>query len=98
MQEFRVESNSYPAEFGTGTGGQVKVVTKSGAKPFHGSLFEYLRNDALDAPQLLRHVAADDGSVIDELEIEPASVRRIDRRTDRARTGRSSSAASKGTS
>ena len=31
VQEFRVESNSYPAEFGTGTGGQVNVVTKSGS-------------------------------------------------------------------
>ena len=31
VQEFRVESNNYPAEFGTGTGGQVSVVTKSGS-------------------------------------------------------------------
>ena len=50
VQEFRVESNSYPAEFGTGTGGQVNVVTKSGSNVVHGSLFEYLRNDRLDAP------------------------------------------------
>jgi hypothetical protein len=50
VQEFRVESNSYPAEYGTGTGGQVNVVTKSGANTVHGSLFEYYRNDALDAP------------------------------------------------
>lgn len=49
VQEFRVDSNSYPAEYGTGTGGQVSVVTKSGSNQFHGSLFEYLRNDALDA-------------------------------------------------
>ncbi|MBI1765794.1 MAG: TonB-dependent receptor [Acidobacteria bacterium] len=49
VQEFRVDSNSYPAEFGTGTGGQVSVVTKSGGNQFHGSVFEYLRNDALDA-------------------------------------------------
>jgi len=49
VQEFRVESNSYPAEYGTGTGGQVTVVTKSGSNAFHGSVFEYLRNDALDA-------------------------------------------------
>ena len=50
VQEFRVESNSYPAEFGTGTGGQVNVVTKSGSNTAHGSLFEYYRNDRLDAP------------------------------------------------
>ncbi len=49
VQEFRVDSNSYPAEYGTGTGGQVNVVTKSGSNKFHGSVFEYLRNDALDA-------------------------------------------------
>ena len=49
VQEFRVDSNNYPAEFGTGTGGQISVVTKSGSNAFHGSVFEYLRNDALDA-------------------------------------------------
>jgi len=49
VQEFRVESNNYPAEYGTGTGGQVSVVTKSGGNVFHGSVFEYLRNDKLDA-------------------------------------------------
>ena len=49
VQEFRVDSNSYPAEYGTGTGGQVNVVTKSGGNHFHGSLFEYLRNERLDS-------------------------------------------------
>ncbi len=49
IQEFRVESSNFPAEYGTGTGGQINVVTKSGGNAFHGSLFEYLRRDALDA-------------------------------------------------
>ncbi|MBI5084108.1 MAG: TonB-dependent receptor [Acidobacteria bacterium] len=49
VQEFRVESSNYPAEYGTGTGGQISVVTKSGSNNFHGSAFEYLRNNALDA-------------------------------------------------
>lgn len=49
VQEFRVESSGYPAEFGTGTGGQVSVVTKSGGNIFHGALFEYLRSDRLDS-------------------------------------------------
>jgi len=49
VQEFRVDSNGFPAELGTGTGGQISVVTKSGSNAFHGSAFEYLRNDALDA-------------------------------------------------
>ena len=50
IQEFRVESSAYPAEFGTGSGGQVSVITKSGANAFHGAAFEYLRNDRFDAP------------------------------------------------
>ena len=50
VQEFRVESNSYPAEHGTGSGGQVNVVTKSGSNQFRGAVFEYYRNDKLDAP------------------------------------------------
>ncbi|HXA52616.1 MAG TPA: TonB-dependent receptor [Candidatus Acidoferrum sp.] len=49
VQEFRVDSSSYPAEFGTGSGGQISIVTKSGGNAVHGSAFEYFRNDALDA-------------------------------------------------
>ena len=56
VQEFRVDSNNFPAEFGTGTGGQVSVVTKSGGNAFHGSLFEYIRNDALDAANFFDNV------------------------------------------
>jgi Carboxypeptidase regulatory-like domain/TonB dependent receptor len=56
VQEFRVDSNSYPAEFGTGTGGQISVVTKSGGNKFHGSAFEYLRNDALDAANFFDNI------------------------------------------
>ena len=49
VQEFRVDSSQYTAEYGTGSGGQISVSTKSGSNQFHGSLFEYLRNDKLDA-------------------------------------------------
>lgn len=49
IQEFRVDSSNYPAEYGTGTGGQINVVGKSGSNEFHGSAFHYFRNDALDA-------------------------------------------------
>ncbi len=56
VQEFRVDSNNYPAEQGTGTGGQINVVTKSGGNAFHGSVFEYLRNDALDAANFFDNV------------------------------------------
>jgi hypothetical protein len=49
VQEFRVDTSNYPAEYGTGTGGQISFVTKSGSNDIHGSLFEYLRNDDFDA-------------------------------------------------
>lgn len=49
IQEFRVDSSNFPAEYGTGTGGQINVVTKSGGNQFHGSAFEYLRRGGLDA-------------------------------------------------
>jgi hypothetical protein len=49
VQEFRVESSNYPAEYGTATGGQISVATKSGSNNFHGSLFEYTRNDLFDS-------------------------------------------------
>jgi hypothetical protein len=56
IQEFRVDSNNYPAEYGTGTGGQINVLTKSGGKDFHGSVFEYFRNDRLDAPNFFDNI------------------------------------------
>jgi hypothetical protein len=56
VQEFRVESSNYPAEFGTGTGGQISVITKSGGNKFHGAAFEYLRNDALDAANFFDNI------------------------------------------
>src|SRR5215475_4815230 len=49
LQEFRVSSSSYSAEFGRSPGGQFSFVSKSGASSFHGSAFEYIRNDKLDA-------------------------------------------------
>jgi outer membrane receptor protein involved in Fe transport len=49
IAEFRVNSTLYSAESGSGAGGQVNIVTKSGSNAFHGSAFEFLRNDVLDA-------------------------------------------------
>ena len=63
VQEFRVESSGYAAEFGTGTGGQVSVITKSGANMFHGALFDYLRRDGLDSRNYFDAIRSNDGSI-----------------------------------
>src|SRR5579885_1928022 len=49
MQEFRVISNNYSAEYGHSTGGVIAMSTRSGTNQFHGSVFEFARNNALDA-------------------------------------------------
>ncbi len=49
IRDFRVETNAYSAEYGRNIGGQVNVITRSGTNQRTGSLFEYHRNDALDA-------------------------------------------------
>ena len=50
VREFNVQRDSYSAEFGKHPGGQVIIVTQSGSNQWHGSVFEFLRNNALDAP------------------------------------------------
>jgi Carboxypeptidase regulatory-like domain/TonB-dependent Receptor Plug Domain len=49
MQEFRVITNNYAAEFGHSTGGVVTMSTRAGTNAFHGSIFESLQNDAFNA-------------------------------------------------
>ena len=49
LQEFRVQSSSYSAEYGRNPGGQFAFETKSGTNMWHGTLSEYLRNGAVDA-------------------------------------------------
>jgi len=49
MQEFRIQTSTYAPEFGREPGGQVSIVTRSGSNSFHGTAFDYLRNDVFDA-------------------------------------------------
>jgi Carboxypeptidase regulatory-like domain/TonB-dependent Receptor Plug Domain len=49
MQEFKILTSNYTAEFGRSSGGVITIVTKGGNKDFHGSLYEFLRNDAISA-------------------------------------------------
>src|SRR5262249_11917151 len=48
-QEFRIQTSSFAPEFGRTPGGQISIATRSGTNNFHGTLFEYFRNDVLDA-------------------------------------------------
>ncbi|HVO63444.1 MAG TPA: carboxypeptidase regulatory-like domain-containing protein [Terriglobales bacterium] len=53
VQEFRVINSDYSTEFGRAVGGIVNIVTKSGTNNYHGSLYEYFRNDKMDAKNML---------------------------------------------
>jgi hypothetical protein len=49
IAEFRILTSNYPAEYGRNSGGIVSMLTRSGTNQLHGSAFDFLRNDALDA-------------------------------------------------
>jgi hypothetical protein len=49
MQEYKMQSSTFDAEYGRTTGAQLSIVTRSGSNTFHGILFEYLRNNIFDA-------------------------------------------------
>src|SRR5437762_5018627 len=55
IREFRIITNSFPAEYGMTMGSQMTVVSKGGTNEYHGSAFEFLRNSALDAPNFFDH-------------------------------------------
>jgi hypothetical protein len=49
LQEFRIQTSTYAPEFGRTPGGQISILTRSGTNQFHGTVFDYFRNDVLDA-------------------------------------------------
>jgi hypothetical protein len=49
LQEFRIQTSTFAPEFGRTPGGQISIVTRSGTNQFHGTAFDYLRNDVFDA-------------------------------------------------
>jgi hypothetical protein len=59
-QEFRVQTNNYAAEFGRSSGGLVNIGIKSGTNRLHGSVYEFLRNDQLDANDFFLNRAGKD--------------------------------------
>lgn len=57
IQEFKVQTGLYDAAYGRNAGANVNVITKSGSNKFHGSAFEFFRNDALNANDFFRNKA-----------------------------------------
>ncbi|MCI0626148.1 MAG: carboxypeptidase regulatory-like domain-containing protein, partial [Acidobacteria bacterium] len=55
IQEFKVQTGQYDAAYGRNAGANVNVVTKSGSNNYHGNVFEFLRNDALNANNFFRN-------------------------------------------
>ena len=79
-QEFRVQTNTFSAEFGRTSGAVVSMSIKSGTNQFHGSAYEFLRNKSLNANNFFQNRAGNPAA-------QPGSesVRRFDRRTDQKR-------------
>ncbi len=62
-QEIQVLTAGYAPEYGRSSGGQIRIITRSGARDFHGSLYEYFRHDALNANTWTRNSNPATGSV-----------------------------------
>ena len=55
IEEFRVLTNTFDAEYGRNSGAVVNVVTKSGTNDFHGNVYEFFRNKVLNASGSVGH-------------------------------------------
>ncbi len=59
VQEYKVQTNNLPAEFGNTAGGVINVITKSGANQVHGSAYDFVRNDYFDANNFFANAAGE---------------------------------------
>src|SRR5438067_584836 len=57
VQEFKVQQNSFTAQYGWSTGNVINVVTKSGTSRIHGDVYDYMRNGALDANNYFKNLS-----------------------------------------
>jgi hypothetical protein len=64
IQEFKVQTGLYDASYGRNAGANVNVVTRSGSNAFHGGIFEYFRNNALNANEFFRNRAGQPRGVL----------------------------------
>jgi Carboxypeptidase regulatory-like domain/TonB dependent receptor/TonB-dependent Receptor Plug Domain len=64
IQEFKVQTGLYDATYGRNAGANVNVVTRSGSNEFHGNVFEYFRNDALNANGFFRNLTGQPRGVL----------------------------------
>ncbi|MBI3208797.1 MAG: carboxypeptidase regulatory-like domain-containing protein [Candidatus Solibacter usitatus] len=72
VREFKIQTNSYDAQYGRSGGGSVNVVLKSGENPFHGAVYEYMRRNWLDANSFQNNArgASKDGHYLDQYGVQ----------------------------
>src|SRR5690348_7275233 len=62
LAEYKIDNSAFPAEYGRNSGAIVNLATRSGANTYHGELFEFFRNNALDARNFFNAVLASSGA------------------------------------
>lgn len=67
IQEFSIQTNNYNAQYGQNAGGVVNIITRSGSNNWHGDLFEYVRNRALNAANYFTYNTATNKKTVDPL-------------------------------